>query len=186
MAEETLARQFEQEWNQRTAGQSKDGLRLRIHALDAVNDLDHPNGHIVQATMDDLDHAIHWCKAFYADIPDESRPAQQDGEAKRLIEEGNLYFWKDPLPVSMAAVTRATPRGSTISLVYTPPESRRKGYASAIVAALSKQALETGKEYCTLYTDLSNPTSNSIYKKIGYRKVADVIDVLFTTPNKSM
>jgi predicted GNAT family acetyltransferase len=40
------------------------------------------------------------------------------------------------------------------------------------VAALSRKILEDGKVFCVLYTDLSNPTSNSIYAKIGYRRIA--------------
>ena len=39
--------------------------------------------------------------------------------------------------------------------------------------------LDEGKEFCTLYTDLSNPTSNSIYRNIGYVAVADVEDIEF-------
>jgi hypothetical protein len=33
-------------------------------------------------------------------------------------------------------------------------------------------SLDSGKKFCTLYTDLDNPTSNSIYQKIGYKPVA--------------
>ena len=63
--------------------------------------------------------------------------------------------------------------GITVNLVYTPPELRGRGYASACVAALSQQLLDAGWEFCTLYTDLANPTSNSIYQRIGYRPVCD-------------
>jgi len=41
------------------------------------------------------------------------------------------------------------------------------------VAALSQQMLDAGWEFCTLYTDLANPVSNSIYQRIGYRPVCD-------------
>ena len=34
-----------------------------------------------------------------------------------------------------------------------------------------------GLSFCVLYTDLSNPPSNSIYQKIGYARIADVVDV---------
>jgi predicted GNAT family acetyltransferase len=48
-----------------------------------------------------------------------------------------------------------------------------------VVARLSQQILNDGKQFCTLYTDLANPTSNSIYQSIGYKKVADVVDINF-------
>jgi hypothetical protein len=37
--------------------------------------------------------------------------------------------------------------------------------------------LDAGLSFCILYTDLSSPTSNSIYQKIGYGRIADVVDV---------
>lgn len=37
--------------------------------------------------------------------------------------------------------------------------------------------LEQGLSFCVLYTDLSNPTSNAIYLRIGYNPIADVGDV---------
>ena len=49
-----------------------------------------------------------------------------------------------------------------------------------MVAELSQHCLESGREFCALYTDLSNPTSNSIYQKIGYNAVADVTDLHFS------
>jgi uncharacterized protein len=44
---------------------------------------------------------------------------------------------------------------------------------------VSQGALDAGARFCFLYTDLSNPTSNAIYTRIGYRPVGDALDVLF-------
>jgi GNAT superfamily N-acetyltransferase len=66
--------------------------------------------------------------------------------------------------------------GSEIELrnaVYTPPELRRQGFATAYVARLSKELLDEGFAFCVLFTDLANPTSNSIYARIGYQAVGD-------------
>ncbi len=62
-----------------------------------------------------------------------------------------------------------------VNLVYTPPELRGKGYATNCVAALSQKLLDDGYKFCSLFTDLSNPTSNDIYSKIGYNPIADFI-----------
>ena len=40
--------------------------------------------------------------------------------------------------------------------------------------ALSDRELRRGREFCFLYTDLENPTSNRIYHDVGYRPVLDV------------
>lgn len=99
--------------------------------------------------------------------------------ADRLLLDENLFVWwaepggRGPQPVSMAASARPTQRGMAVNLVYTPPEFRRRGYASAAVAHLSQRLLDQGWQFCTLFTDLSNPTSNHIYETIGYNPVLD-------------
>ena len=72
-------------------------------------------------------------------------------------------------------VANDTKRAVAVNGVYTPPEWRRRGYATACVAELSERLLEQGFEFCVLYTDLENPTSNGIYTRIGYRPVRDFL-----------
>lgn len=69
-----------------------------------------------------------------------------------------------------------------IGPVYTPREFRGQGYASACVAAVSQYLLESGRQFCTLFTDLGNPTSNKIYMNIGYAPVCDADEYKFETP----
>ena len=73
------------------------------------------------------------------------------------------------------------PHGVTLGPVYTPPPARGKGYATNCTAAVSQLLLDAGWAYCALFTDLDNPTSNSIYQKIGYRPVCDYADYHFKT-----
>ena len=92
-----------------------------------------------------------------------------------IIDEKIFLLLDNNMPVSMARKAGKTPSGSLINFVYTPPHLRRKGYATECVAKLSKLLLEEeGNKFCFLYTDLANPTSNSIYQKIGYRPVIDL------------
>ena len=88
--------------------------------------------------------------------------------AEKLIKDQQLYIWDNEGPVSIAGVSRPMRNGTTIGAVYTPPEHRGKGYATSCVLLLTKKLLSDGYSFCSLYTDLSNPTSNSIYIKIGY------------------
>jgi predicted GNAT family acetyltransferase len=66
--------------------------------------------------------------------------------------------------------------------VYTPPALRGRGYASALVAAVSQAQLDAGRRFCFLFTDLANPTSNRIYQDIGYEAVCDVDEYRFEAP----
>lgn len=93
------------------------------------------------------------------------------------------YFWiVDGSPVSMAGVQGLTPSGIRVSWVYTPRNFRGHGYASMLVAMLTQTMLSEGRSFCFLYTDLSNPVSNSIYKRIGYQPVSDSIHHYFSNP----
>ena len=104
--------------------------------------------------------------------------------AERSVAEktaaGDFMVWEcDCTVVSMAAVVRRTPSACSIALVYTPPELRGRGYATRLVAELSEQQLAAGRRFCFLHTDLANPTSNAIYERIGYRRVAEAAEVVF-------
>ena len=83
-------------------------------------------------------------------------------------------------PVSMACRNREMRNVCGISMVYTLPYLRYHGFASACVAQLSRQILSEGFTECALYTNLGNPISNSIYRKIGYIPVCDMLDVRFS------
>ncbi len=104
---------------------------------------------------------------------------EDTSKVKGFILSGNLGIWDHNGPVSMALRSRPTPNGETVNQVFTPLEHRGNGYATAIVSNLSQLILNDGKRFCTLYTDLSNPTSNKIYREIGYKPIADVVDINF-------
>jgi len=69
-----------------------------------------------------------------------------------------------------------------IAPVFTPPGYRRRNYASALVGELSRELFEQGKRAMFLTTDVANPTSNSIYRKIGYLPAADHYHFDFLPP----
>ena len=100
------------------------------------------------------------------------------------IDLAKCYLARDSggAPVSMAQVRRDTPNSANISHVYTPENERGRGYASALVANVSSRILDGGKRFCTLYTDLANPTSNKIYGALGYRRAGDFRWIKFDEP----
>jgi predicted GNAT family acetyltransferase len=83
------------------------------------------------------------------------------------------------VPVSLAGFGGRTPHGIRVGPVYTPPEHRRHGYATELVAEMTKHLLTGDRRFCFLYTDLSNPTPNAIYERIGYRIVCESTEYAF-------
>lgn len=129
-----------------------------------------PRGELRQARAEDATLLAEWIAGFLVEV-------REVGDSEAMVAErlrrGQIYVWDDDGPRTMAGWAGKTPHGVRVNFVYTPPESRGKGYASACVAALSQRLLDEGNDFCCLYTDLSNPISNSIYQKIGYRPVSD-------------
>ena len=91
----------------------------------------------------------------------------------RRLAAGDVWIWDDDGPVSMAARTEAVAGVSRIQAVNTPPELRRRGYASAGVAALSASVLAQGLR-CVLNANVNNVAANSVYQRLGYRAVSDM------------
>ena len=120
-------------------------------------------------------------KEFHREALNHSVSEEQLNQfAQAKINKGTLFIWEDEgVPVALTAATRPTLSGIAINSVYTPPEFRKKGYASNLVAHVSQLMLEKGYQYCTLFTDKANPTSNKIYQEIGYREVTEFREVIF-------
>jgi predicted GNAT family acetyltransferase len=186
LAREGAARAFAATWCRRTKEDFRIGMRQRVYELREVVHPAYPPGEFRQAAASDVDVARQWARAFHRDCFDDGREAQSVRAAEEKLKGGDLFFWVDGVPRSMAATTRPTPHGAAISFVYTPPSNRRRGYGTAVVARLSQRLLDEGKQFTTLYTDLSNPTSNSIYGRVGYTGVADVVDVHFDRPARPL
>lgn len=171
-----VASAFGQRWRARTGQALVPRMRMKVYQLRRVRYSGQAPGAPRPAAAGDLDLLIDWTVAFCHDarvtpVPDAER-ARRDVGAK--IAAGDLLLWEDGgSPVSMAARTRATPTGICVSYVYTPAAQRRRGYATACVAALSQRELARGRRFVTLFADLANATSNAIYRRIGFEPLGD-------------
>jgi predicted GNAT family acetyltransferase len=183
MAREVTAEEFASIWRHRTGVSTRTGMRQGIYELRQVIHPQYPSGEFRQADPGDMELVRQWASGFHDDIFGKEHPERTIKSGEEAVKNGHLFLWVDGEPKSMAGRTRPTPHGEAISFVYTPPSQRRKGYATAVVAQLSQKILDYGRQFCTLYTDLGNPTSNRIYQRIGYQQIADVVDIHFESTN---
>ena len=126
----------------------------------------------------DVELLTQWIDAFATELNEPLGDPR--AVAEKRVALGSIFLWeREAAPVAMAAFSGATPNGVRINLVYTPPPMRGRGYASNLVAALSRRLLDSGKRHCFLYTDVSNPTSNKIYRALGYEPVSEAVHITF-------
>ena len=174
----STARSFAQIWQRHTGAQHHTKMNLRVYQLVEVKSHGAANGQLRPARAEDLDLLVEWSSAFIIEVGDAAQ-VERDERRRHVqdhIRRGTLFVWQDgDRPVAMAARTRPTAHGEVINDVYTPTALRGRGYATACVAALSQLLLDEGRAFCALFTDLANPTSNSIYQKIGYAALGDFV-----------
>ncbi|HRE48948.1 MAG TPA: GNAT family N-acetyltransferase [Aggregatilineales bacterium] len=180
-----LAERFGGLWREQTGITPRKGLEMGIYELRVVTPPPNaPAGRLAVATPSDIDLVTEWAVGFERDALHQAEPNRTELRqmCERRLAGGDIYLWHvegDAAPVSMAAQGRKTFSGVVVNFVFTPPELRGKGYASAAVAALSQHFLDNGHAFCALFTDMANPTSNSIYQKIGYRYIGAFEEWLF-------
>jgi len=186
-APDTVADRFVAAWAERTGRQAVLDMRSRTFQLDRVT----PPARAVPgrarfATPEDGERLAAWVEAFRAEaLPGEPSwvPGSTVVESWLARPEPVVWLWEhDGQVVSMAVAGARTPHGVRIGSVYTPPALRRRGYASALMAAASQGELDRGRSMCFLDADLANPTSNRIYEAIGYAPVGDVLTYRFVPP----
>ena len=180
-ASEPAAQAFADVWCAINGCAHRVAKRARVHQLTAVTHPAYGPGVFRAANEHDLPLLAEWIRAFQAEA-DPHSPNDEPTVRKRAreaVEEGRAYFWEDGQRVSMALRVRATRNAECISGVYTPPEFRKRGYASCCVARLSQHILDSEKQFSCLYTDLANPTSNKIYATLGYTPVRDLLMLIF-------
>jgi len=170
------AEQFATAWERHTGQAMECEVRQGIYSLSRVTSPAAVEGRPRQATEHDRDLLHEWIASFGEEIGGRiiREWARREVERRLAEENGGYHLWEaGGTPVSLVGFGGFTPNGVRIGPVYTPPDHRGAGYASALVAHASQQCLDAGRRFCFLYTDLANPTSNGIYRRIGYELVCE-------------
>jgi predicted GNAT family acetyltransferase len=179
LAPREVADPFVTLWTEMT-GQAPDyTLGLRLHRLGQFTPRTAP-GRFHPVEPRDIDLIGEWWAAFEEEESGGLRRIDGHAEARRAMENPRRRFglWLDEggIPVSMAGGSVPLNGMSRLGPVYTPKEHRGRGYGSAVTTALTRWALDDGARDVLLYTDVTNPVSNAIYHRIGYRPVLEAVE----------
>jgi GNAT superfamily N-acetyltransferase len=161
---------FVQAWSERSDTFGKLARLQTLYELRTLEPSRVPPGRLSEARPEHEKLLASWSIAFQDEVGvyvGVGADARAFVHAK--VDAGQLFVWENGGPVTMAGWAARTSRAVRVNYVYTPPAERRKGYASACVAALSQKLLDEGSETCVLFADAANSTSNGIYQRLGYR-----------------
>lgn len=166
-------------WQSLTGEDFELEMNQGLYRLEKVSMPEGVPGTMRRARADDFDRLVEWQMGFGREALGTADREQAQASIEAMLSTDmpgrGLHVWEvDGQMVSSANATGPTPNGMRINFVYTPPEHRRRGYASAVTASLSQYVLDSGRRFCCLFTDMGNPTSNHIYQEIGYRAVTEI------------
>jgi hypothetical protein len=175
-------------WAERSGGRWDVRMAQGVYVLRTVRHAPAAPGAPRLATPDDEEVVRRLVEAFAAEAvldvirdPESARrtvAARSGGDPAH----GGFWLWEDGgQVVSISGHGMPTPTGIRIGPVYTPPAHRRRGYATSLVETQAAWLLAQGWASCFLYTDLANPTSNAVYRRVGYEQVAEALDVGFAS-----
>ncbi len=181
------AEAFALAWSDLTGAVVQERKATRLFALGTLTAPGGVSGMVRIATTHDVDLLARWHRAFHEDAGVGLRPGEDSmAEIRNQLQAGvaHLLWCVDGEPVSHAATRPPVASMSRIGPVYTPPEHREHGYASAVTAAAAAWALAAGACHVVLFTDLANPVSNSIYPRLGFRPVHDAVEFDLSRPSE--
>jgi predicted GNAT family acetyltransferase len=164
------AARFAGQWTERVKSAAVPFQGLRLYEMLEAGNRPDARGALRRGTPQDRELVVEWARRFHVEAGEGH--GLPSGMIDRWLADGNLWLWDDGVPVCMTVLRDAVEGVVRIAPVFTPVEQRRRGYAAACVHDLSQQILSQGQR-AILYTDLGNPTSNSVYRRIGFRAVAE-------------
>ncbi|MGA6152630.1 GNAT family N-acetyltransferase [Stenotrophomonas sp. NPDC087984] len=180
------AETFATAWTELTGARGDVEQNHRLYRLATLTPPDPaPPGRPRTATAADRDLLLTWYEGFAR----ESRGLMDDVAAQvddKLGHDGITLWELDGRPVACAGISRTVAGMARVSLVYTPPELRGRGYAGAATAAVSRAARAAGVREILLFTDLGNPTSNALYQRLGFRPLEDHLVLSFTSAERTV
>ncbi|MFD8252218.1 GNAT family N-acetyltransferase [Streptomyces werraensis] len=185
VADQDTADVFASAWQGHTGAAPQLFWHTHLYRLGTLTPpLPHPEGRAQVAGAADRELVVRWCREFCVEVGEQPSIDLIDEGAwdRSRFGDRHFTFWRTPdgTPVSMTAVTSVTGGMVRVDPVYTPSRFRGHGYAGAVTAAVSRAAREAGATDVVLFADPGNPTSNALYRRLGYVHLTDCAEYRFT------
>jgi GNAT superfamily N-acetyltransferase len=132
----------------------------------------------------DVELVARWTYDFLVETRTVPQPAGPDPETirRRAARGGVMVLWVEGgAPAAMAGHSAVVGGMARIGPVFTPEPLRGNGYGSAATAAAVRSAQSSGANTVVLFTDADYPTSNAVYRRLGFEPVEDFLELELRT-----
>lgn len=182
--EAASAAAFAGQWTEARRCGARPVTGMRIYTLaDPPPPPDGVRGYLRQADESDRKLLIDWMSAFQAAIGEPTDHAKEIVAGR--LPQGHFWLWDDQGPVCLASDAIAVLGITRIRTLFTPLDRRLQRYASATVSALSRRNESRG-DRTMLYADTVDPLANSVYRRSGFRVVAEALRYEFLETGLTM
>lgn len=168
MAPQYTAEMLAKRFSEASIASTRFHHRLHTYRLDnLVWPAEEVPGRLRKGHKEEEDLIAEWGRAYGEE---ESAPVDVSDFFLRKRSDGDLYIWDQNGARTILTLSGGTDKSIRISAVYTPPEFRGRGYASAAVAELSQTELNKGREFVVLFVIDGSPSAR-LYQRLGYRLI---------------
>ena len=160
---------------------------LKLEKLKESYDLDLGDKLIkLEEEVSDPSKLISVVKEIYSDIYN-----REDCTDEEALKIANIYLKKGTYILTdekeekiytQVVNVRKQINGSTIGAVITPKEFRGKGYAKKCLYAVCSELLKKNK-FIVLHVNIQNSSAISVYEKIGFEKIDELVTIKFKINN---
>lgn len=138
-----------------------------------------PAGRARPAQEADVAQLRRWVRAAVQESMTSSSDESAAQESGPDVLDGAYWVWedRDGKLVSLAAHSPPAWGVARVGPVYTPPSARGRGYAAGVTYEVTSTLLTRGVG-AVLFTDLVTPAPNRLYRRLGYRPVAQWVSLI--------
>ncbi|MES2962857.1 MAG: GNAT family N-acetyltransferase [Bdellovibrionota bacterium] len=156
-------------------------LAQDLMILEKPTPIEAASGVFRAALRKDLSLLVTWAHAFADECGLDETSTETEEVVRKYLENRQLFVWDvGGRAVAMAAYGGITPKAARISMVYTDPSQRNRGFAGTLVHRLSHRLFDEGLSACVLFVDAANPVSKHVYEKLGFKTIASFADYRFS------
>jgi GNAT superfamily N-acetyltransferase len=160
-------------WEAASGKVAKHDMDATFYILTAVEPYKMPEGKLRLAEKDDLEALIPIFKAGYADMkmpPEECDEGVIRATISYAIAERSQLVWDNGGVVATMRGVAEPPVARYVNIM-THPDHRGKGYGTGLVGGTSRGLISNGFAQIMLQADETNPVSNKLYQKLGFKPV---------------